>query len=490
MALVADKDKAPESKALAEEVRKRQSVVAGLSVKKFDSNHTEHDQMAAIEELHEHEQKGGDSPLHHRFHLILSSSKFDGAMGIVILLNTFCIGVQSHYNIQGQATPLANFVEYIFMLIYTVELIARFYTYKADAIKSFWVRMDLFVVITGWFTLLVYDPGASGDLPPIFGLFPVIRMVRLARLTPLVAQFRSFSKLIFGLKGSFNTIAAAVTMLLLVLFVCSVLVVELITKEAVRVKDEEPEFFNAVNLTFPPTGLYDVLLRLTSFVTVDGVSAIVMLGLYRPFTANALFIPTLLVISISLMNLVTAVIVEGSFEASRMDREVEKTLKKNKIRKMIPKLTQLFNDLDNDSSGKITLSEVLDSPDEVLHTLEQVIPIDDLQEVFDLLDDGDGSVESKEFLLGIEKMAVTDLPLEQFRMMKQISLNRRETAAVRETIWTIESHINQHFMVIEKHLNKVDRHLETVEAGVGAVDMSTLPPHQAYNARPKFPPRV
>ena len=42
-------------------------------------------------------------------------------------------------------------------------------------------------------------------------------------------------------------------------------------------------------------------------VTVDGVSSIIMLGRYRPVTANLLFVPTLLIVSVSLMNLVTAV---------------------------------------------------------------------------------------------------------------------------------------------------------------------------------------
>ena len=111
-----------------------------------------------------------------------------------------------------------------------------------------------------------------------------------------------------------------------------------------------------------------------------------------------------------------------------------------------------------------------------------------------MLDDGDGTVAAAEFLEGIEKMALTDLPMEQFRMMKQIALNRREISAVREDVGTIESHMNQHFAVIEKHLNSTDRHMVALEAhlfpGAGAgVGDASLAPHHAYDTRPKFPPR-
>jgi hypothetical protein len=189
------------------------------------------------------------------------------------------------------------------------------------------------------------------------------------------------------------------------------------------------------------------------------------------------------------------VIVEGSFEASRMDREIDIMLKKNKIKKMMPKLEKLFLDLDTDGSGKITLTEVMDSPPEVIHSLEQVIPIDDLQEVFELLDDGDGTVASAEFLVGIEKMALTDLPLEQFRMMKQISLNRHETTHVRDTIVVVESHIEKHFRVLEKHLNSVESFLRQVESKHAGEDSATLAPHHVYGSsgtlygKPRFPPR-
>ena len=66
------------------------------------------------------------------------------------------------------------------------------------------------------------------------------------------------------------------------------------------------------------------MLTLIQFVNLDGIGAI-----YTPMVRSApwaglFFISFMLIVSICLMNLVTAVIVEGSFEATRMDREVEK----------------------------------------------------------------------------------------------------------------------------------------------------------------------
>merc|ERR1719281_1022390 len=99
------------------------------------------------------------------------------------------------------------------------------------------------------------------------------------------------------------------------------------------------------------------MLTLMMFATFDSVGTIYMAMIKRNPYLGIYFVAFMLLVSICLMNLVTAVIVEGSFEQASQDKEVAKAHKAQIIAKMMPKLREMFDNLDADGDGEITLDE-------------------------------------------------------------------------------------------------------------------------------------
>ena len=77
------------------------------------------------------------------------------------------------------------------------------------------------------------------------------------------------------------------------------------------------------------------------------------------------FVLIIMVVPISLMNLVTAVIVEGSLEQAKQDQEVAKAYKNKLVVKMMPRIQQMFEKLDVDGSGDISIKEIESAPPEL-----------------------------------------------------------------------------------------------------------------------------
>merc|ERR1712048_1359332 len=99
------------------------------------------------------------------------------------------------------------------------------------------------------------------------------------------------------------------------------------------------------------------MLTLFQFLTWDSIGAI-----YRPLLVGKplliiYFISFILMISICLLNLVTAALIETALEQGRQDREAEKAWEAARRQRVLPRLKEMFNGLDADHSGELELEE-------------------------------------------------------------------------------------------------------------------------------------
>merc|ERR1719183_1269837 len=199
---------------------------------------------------------------------------------------------------------------------------------------------------SGW----IEGDTAARVLGPVMVL-RVLRLARLARALRLLAQFKELWMLVRGLLSSAGTMIYTFILIMIILYVFACMGMELITTD--MDSREDPEFDGYVELYFP--GIWVTMLTLIQFVMVDSIAEIYtpmvsknpMLGIY--------FVLILMIVPISLMNLVTAVIVEGSLEQAKEDQEVAKTYKNKLIVKMMPRIEKMFERLDVDGSGDISL---------------------------------------------------------------------------------------------------------------------------------------
>merc|ERR1711904_483258 len=126
------------------------------------------------------------------------------------------------------------------------------------------------------------------------------------------------------------------------------------------------------------------------------------------------FLTFIMMVSVALMNLLTAIVVEGSFEQARNDREVANSSKKRLNQNVLPRIWNLIKVLDEDGSGEITLQELRDCPEWVQDELTILVSSDNIEELFNIMDVEDsGAVQVEEFFDGICKIATTGTPIEQ-----------------------------------------------------------------------------
>jgi len=369
-----------------------------------------------------------------RTNRMLEDQRFDTAVGVVIVINSFCMGLEVSFEIEHMDTSVFQILERIFLSVYIVELGLRFFAHGWRCLKSAWVMFDFVLVLMGVISMAIINPlfnsmgndsEGSSMKDSMAGLLVLrmLRLFRLARALRLLVQFKTLWMLIRGLVGSAGTIMYTFSLIMLILYVSSCMVVELITKKSDSYKDDEvralaEELFPNIPVT---------MLTLLRFVSLDGISAI-----YQPLILEdpmllIFFMPFILVVSISLVNLVTAVIVEGALEQGKSDREAVKIHKSKQFKKLMPELRQIFDELDIDGDGTVTLDELGQCNDQLRRKLENFMQADNLEELFEMIDvDGSGEIEIEEFVQGIEKLVNADQPVEVIRILKQLVVIRKE----------------------------------------------------------------
>merc|ERR1712008_254218 len=105
------------------------------------------------------------------------------------------------------------------------------------------------------------------------------------------------------------------------------------------------------------------MLSLLQFVSMDSISSLYFPLILEDPGLMFYFIPFILIVSVSLMNLVTAVIIEGAIEQGNQDREVMARYKQHSFKQMQPHLRQMFKDIDMNSDNSITREELLQAPE-------------------------------------------------------------------------------------------------------------------------------
>ena len=88
-------------------------------------------------------------------------------------------------------------------------------------------------------------------------------------------------------------------------------------------------------------------------MNLDGIGAIYTPMVHAEPTMILYFATFMLIVSICLMNMVTAVIVESSFEQAKTDRDFAKSERSRALQKLMPQVREIFQKLDLDGSGNV-----------------------------------------------------------------------------------------------------------------------------------------
>jgi len=381
----------------------------------------------------------------------MSSPPFDCAIGFVILSNCIAIGFEQTWDLEGRDSSVLKTLEHVYLCIYLIELLLRFFAWGVRCLEDNWVKFDLCLVVVGVGTGWIVQPlmGTIEKLGP-FMVLRTARLMRLARTVRLLIKFRELWMLVRGLLNSASTMVYTLLMLVVVIYICACMSMEIVTNhEMARPGPSyDPEFAEFVTENFGTLPV--TMMSLIQFATMDNMNLLYMPLIKKSWWLGCFFISIILVISIVLMNLITAVVVNSALEQAMSDKEAMKAHQNSRRKKLMKDLKRMFMKLDDDNSGQVSAEEMQMMGEEDKSILADVLGISEPMEIFKQLDvDGSGSLEIDEFCDGIWQVAISKAPIELKRIEKQVNslkMNvlelRSGQSAMQEILDTVLSALN------------------------------------------------
>eukprot|EP00930_Biecheleria_cincta_P042693 TRINITY_DN29382_c0_g1_i1.p1 TRINITY_DN29382_c0_g1~~TRINITY_DN29382_c0_g1_i1.p1 ORF type:complete len:591 (-),score=105.69 TRINITY_DN29382_c0_g1_i1:159-1931(-) len=382
---------------------------------------------------------------------LLQGLWFDYTICFVIAVNSICIAVETQWSIDHEIDALwPQSLDMGFMCVYVIEIAVRLIALGRKNFEDGWFWFDIALVIAGLLSNLVMPImlallGDDVDAEMFQKVLVIrsFRLLRLVRAVRLTKTFRTAWRLVHGLVTSGNTMVSTLGILAISLFIFSCLGVEIITKDPELAMHEDTALIIAENFN----SLFTTFLTFLQFMSMDSCASIYAPLVKRRWYLLIYFVALILLVSVTLMNLVTAVLVEGAFENAQQDKEMNKHLKKEKIKVAIPKLERLFAEMDTDNDGMLTLEEVDHVPVDVIpQEFFENSTVSCMQEVFKILDvdgHGEGTVSKEEFIGGLLQIILTDVPVETVHMLQMLKALEHSLQDMRQDVQDIRKNTSR-----------------------------------------------
>ncbi|CAK9115479.1 unnamed protein product [Durusdinium trenchii] len=301
---------------------------------------------------------------------VVFSQTFETCMGVVILSNLVLIMYEANKDAQcypmyynrfnecpdrSDANPWLVGLNISLLIIYSIECVLRAFVERSAFIWNKWNMIDLFAVVSGWVGLAISD-FVSVTLLRMFRLVRVVRALRVLISVP------EFYLLITGLASSIKAIFFGALMLASVIVFWAVISVELLHPIASRLTFDGCDRCAAGFETI----FAAALTLFQQIVAGDNWGQIsIPVVEEEPLTAILLF-SMLITISLGMLNLILAVIVERAAEARENDHEemlkgydeVEEFKKLMQVMDLKREdMAMVFNVLDSESTQEVSYLE-------------------------------------------------------------------------------------------------------------------------------------
>ncbi|CAE8709014.1 unnamed protein product [Polarella glacialis] len=368
---------------------------------------------------------------------------FEASFCVIICLNCITIGLEAHYEVQTGGMPhslvdILAVSEHLFTFIFTVELILRvralgFHRFSPTSSSNLWNFIDALLVIGGifftWIMPVLSLLGLQADLSSARSL-TALRAFRLFRLAYVVRKVEAFHEvwvLVRGMSDSFRVLFWTIIVIFLVTYIFAVFGLALVSKRIFEISQSEglspAESLQISELSGYLGGLGSMMHSLVQVLTLDSHDTFMRPTMkYIPW--SWLYFYAYIAIGVFvLMNLVTAIIVENAVSNRRNDDERQLHIREQSKSQELVHLKQFFALMDSDGDGSLTYDEFQASfsdPDICNKWKLLDFEPEECQNLFRLLDTGDGLLDTDEFFEGLSKMRGFAQSKDVFALRRQL----------------------------------------------------------------------
>lgn len=238
---------------------------------------------------------------------LIESPYFDWTITVLILINAITLGLETVPSVEASIGGFLSVLDFILLLIFTAELLARIVVYRRRFFSDPWRIFDLLVVGVSWV--------------PSSGGLSVLRALRVLRVLRLISVVPSLRKVVGGLIAALPGMGSITALMSLVFYVFAVMATKLFG-------DAFPDWFG---------GLGASAYTLFQVMTLESWS----MGIVRPVMetyplAWAFFLPFIMCTTFTVLNLFIGIIVaamQGDEEEKKQDdtRQVLEELKQLRL---------------------------------------------------------------------------------------------------------------------------------------------------------------
>ena len=229
---------------------------------------------------------------------LVENPYFTGFITLLILVNAVTLGMETDQEIMASIGPQLHAFDTAVLLVFTAELVLKFYAYRLSFFKSGWNWFDLIIVGVAWIP-------ASGNL----SVMRALRVLRVLRLISVVPQMR---RVISAIGHSIPGMISVVGVLGLIFYVSSVLATRLF---GMHPDPNMQEWFGSISAS---------AYTLFQIMTLESWS----MGVVRPTMelfpwAWAFFLPFIIITSFAVLNFFIGIIVDSMQIAQKLEAEEE-----------------------------------------------------------------------------------------------------------------------------------------------------------------------
>ena len=217
---------------------------------------------------------------------LIESNLFTFGITALILVNAITLGLETDQSITARYGGLLHWIDRIILVLFSIELLLKFYVYRFRFFRSGWNLFDLAIVAIAWV--------------PTSGALTVLRALRILRVLRLISVVPQLRRVVSAIGHSIPGMVSVVGVLGLIFYVASVLATKLF---GTYPDPNMQEWFGSIGAS---------AYTLFQIMTLESWS----MGVVRPTMelfpwAWSFFIPFIIITSFAVLNFFIGIIVDS-----------------------------------------------------------------------------------------------------------------------------------------------------------------------------------
>jgi voltage-gated sodium channel len=260
---------------------------------------------------------------------LIESNLFTFGITALILVNAITLGLETDQSIAARYGGLLHWIDRIILVLFSIELLLKFYVYRFRFFRSGWNLFDLAIVAIAW--------------APTSGALTVLRALRILRVLRLISVVPQLRRVVSAIGHSIPGMVSVVGVLGLIFYVASVLATKLF---GTYPDPNMQEWFGSIGAS---------AYTLFQIMTLESWS----MGVVRPTMelfpwAWSFFIPFIIITSFAVLNFFIGIIVDSMQIVQKQEETISDeenkhiTMREYKLlKKQLDLLTTKLGELQN-----------------------------------------------------------------------------------------------------------------------------------------------